>query len=1160
MKHAVRVLTLVTLVLLLAPTSGQAQNKKKLNLNLNMPKKASVSTGKFNADDPFAKENQITEGTPWEKATPEPIKLPEGVKVVLPAPLPELNKISDIEYNSAVSLAFESLRIVYGEMSEKEAEMFTKMWAPLFDNPTQEIIDYLNKLNPLLAQFIVARESYLNSVSNVELLTLDAAEAVGWEDKDSFKSAMFQARLYTVTIKQLEAAMIELANRIQALGNPPDPLAARAEARNRYRRAFHPKEIYLGETWMGTRIDKEHQVEGLDPLTEPMMRYLMKVKVNGEDRYFVLELKEEGVPVPDDPNDPYGVGNAKIEQMYFSDKGNLMPDFKSDGTFQTYYPKPPVMAITMMTVNLMRQFETSYVSDKERKENPNLAARKEKYHELAGHYGNRVLRGGVFFKTALLWAMEDKFNSYDWKDDGVVPHALIDDLEEAFKKQAAIEAENSSKLPKLRLGGNKKKKNDDMDDADAQAAQAAFDQESARKQQIKDSLAFEEKSKQESIACREEIIKSIEANLKREEEYRARAVSRMYSAKTPQERESARMEVEDIDRRMMYFRSDIQNERDNINSLKTGQFVHTRTDFDNYAFNKVIHDAKVEAERYNMTKKAAGIMDKQINLLPEEERDDARERMEKLLYDDGALASGDYEKVRKLAGAFNNKIVGHALKEQAEAQDEIAWADLKEAGANAVIMACGSITVGLAGEALAGAYGAGTAATIWGSRAIGAVYGGVTGYIAGGPGKAASSAAGYFHPVTGTIASFIEGYTAEGNEGMSTYDKMWEGAKKAGMDYLLGKAMEIGATGIAKTASAILPDGIANFNLTGNLKLNTKQKLDVLRTQRERLEAEDAVKAFSKLNNEYITKLADGKTPKAQLEAARKEINQLAASLNSDYHAKWYIKYKADPNLRAHFDQAVQQNYRQMIPKMKESLHNDLGYDMSDIDFKQIRNSSSSGSSSMDLDLTPVSIAKNPGNEPDFVKLGNNETVSPAKFMKDAQQTMNRIYREQTGISAKASEMNLTTSAHPEAYSTKALLDKNVDYSKLKPEDIASIGKVLESKTSTIDANYRMTETTKMQAKCRESTKEIDNMLIPKLKQELKNSTNVKQAEQLAADIEYWQDMSKKLGQIGKETSNPMEIHRLNNEIKRFTGGKDAPQVVNDLIKEFNPSFKPAEK
>ena len=156
--------------------------------------------------------------------------------------------------------------------------------------------------------------------------------------------------------------------------------------------------------------------------------------------------------------------------------------------------------------------------------------------------------------------------------------------------------------------------------------------------------------------------------------------------------------------------------------------------------------------------------------------------------------------------------------------------------------------------------------------------------------------------------------------------------------------------------------------------------------------------------------------------------------------------------------------------------------------------------------------------------------------------------------------MNLTTSAHPEAYSTTELLQKNVDYTKLKPEDIASIGKVLEVKTNTIDANIHMTETTKLQAKCRESTKEIENMLIPKMKQELKNAKDVKVAERIAGDIEYWQDMNKKLGRIGKETSDPVEIHRLNNEIKRATGGKDAMQVVNDLIKEFNPSFTPSVK
>ncbi|MBO4535618.1 MAG: peptidoglycan-binding protein, partial [Bacteroidales bacterium] len=706
MKRILSTLTLLTVCLLLLPSGLQAQNKKKLNLTMPSVKLATV---KFNADDPYAKENQNTDGTPWEKVSAEPVKLPEGVKAVIPAPLPDVSKISMIEYNMAVSVAFESLRIIYGEMSEKDAEKFMQMWAPLFDNPTQEIIDYMNKLTPLLSQFIVARESYLNSVSNVELLTFDAAEALGWDDKEAFSSAMFQAKLYTGTLKQLEAAMDELANHIQALGNPPNPFEARMAARDRYRRAFKPKEIYLGETWMGTRIDKEHQVEGLDPLTEPMMRYLMKVKVNGEDRYFVLELKEEGIPIPDDPNDPYGVGNVKIEQMYFSDKGNLRPDFKSDGTFQTYYPKPPVMAITMMTMNLMRQFETSYVSDDDRKKDPNYAARKEKYHEMAGHYGSRVMRGGVFFKTALLWAMEDKFNTYAWKDDGVVPHALIEDLEEAFKKQAAYEAENSSKLPKLRLGGNKKKKVDDEDAAaDAQAAQAVFDEASARKQQVKDSLAHEEQSKQESIAWREENIKLIEQNIARDEKSRSDAVRRYNAAKTAQERQWIQQEIDDYDRRIMYQRSDIQSERDNIRQLQTGQFVHTRTEFEQYANAKMIHDAKVEAERYIQTKKAAAIIDRQINLLPEEDRDAARDRAEKMFYEDGALASGDIEKARKLANIFNNQILGHELKVQAEAQDEVAWADLKEAGANAVIMACGSITVGLAGEALAGAYGAGT--------------------------------------------------------------------------------------------------------------------------------------------------------------------------------------------------------------------------------------------------------------------------------------------------------------------------------------------------------------------------------------------------------------------------------------------------------------------
>ncbi len=204
MKKTLFCLT-AALLIVAAPAHGQLF--KNRNNGAKTPQ-AAVPSGPFNADDPFDKVNNRTAGTPWEQVSATPVELPEGVKAVIPEPLPDIDKISAIDYNTAVSTAFESLRLIYGDMSEQEAGQFLEMWAPLFDYPTQEIIDYLNKLNPLLSQFIVARETYMNSVENLQLLALDANEAVEWEDKEAFKSAMFQARLYGGTAKQLEAAMV----------------------------------------------------------------------------------------------------------------------------------------------------------------------------------------------------------------------------------------------------------------------------------------------------------------------------------------------------------------------------------------------------------------------------------------------------------------------------------------------------------------------------------------------------------------------------------------------------------------------------------------------------------------------------------------------------------------------------------------------------------------------------------------------------------------------------------------------------------------------------------------------------------------------------------------------------------------------------------------
>lgn len=110
--------------------------------------------------------------------------------------------------------------------------------------------------------------------------------------------------------------------------------------------------------------------------------------------------------------------------------------------------------------------------------------------------------------------------------------------------------------------------------------------------------------------------------------------------------------------------------------------------------------------------------------------------------------------------------------------------------------------------------------------------------------------------------------------------------------------------------------------------------------------------------------------------------------MNADYHAKWFFKYKADIKLGNKFDRMVQDNYRKMIPKMSESLKK-KGYDMSDIEFRQFRNASSGGTSSMDLDLAEA-IVQNRERTTLFHQ--ERERVDAREFMQDAQEAMNQDY------------------------------------------------------------------------------------------------------------------------------------------------------------------------
>ena len=153
----------------------------------------------------------------WEEEQKTPsakIDLPKGIEAAQVPVIPDMKSISGVSYNAAVSAAFEAMRLVYGPMPEEEAKKFEAAWTPLFDFPSQNVIDYLNKLNPLIAQFLACRESYVRTLTDIQAVLLDASIAVELKEQYAWESAMASAQMSAQILKPLDGAMKQLAQQI----------------------------------------------------------------------------------------------------------------------------------------------------------------------------------------------------------------------------------------------------------------------------------------------------------------------------------------------------------------------------------------------------------------------------------------------------------------------------------------------------------------------------------------------------------------------------------------------------------------------------------------------------------------------------------------------------------------------------------------------------------------------------------------------------------------------------------------------------------------------------------------------------------------------------------------------------------------------------------
>ncbi|MBI4970838.1 MAG: tetratricopeptide repeat protein [Candidatus Omnitrophica bacterium] len=204
-------------------------------------------------------------GVPWQPGQPE-ISGTVGA--------PELG-----QYEALLRHTMQGLRLLYGNLSATEESTFNAFWAPFFDHPTKPALEYFKKITPLLDETEVTLNNLDGTLSGLG----QSLEGVFLAGGDSSNPANQIASIKYQDVKALRARLADLTKQIEALGNPPNPLAAKCAARKRHRKAIGGKDVweFLHQAKIvGLKIDK-NTVGGNITYFESVDKPEVELKWNG---------------------------------------------------------------------------------------------------------------------------------------------------------------------------------------------------------------------------------------------------------------------------------------------------------------------------------------------------------------------------------------------------------------------------------------------------------------------------------------------------------------------------------------------------------------------------------------------------------------------------------------------------------------------------------------------------------------------------------------------------------------------------------------------------------------------------------------------------------------------------------------------------------------
>lgn len=986
-----------------------------------------------------------------EQAPPAKVSAPaDAIPIVLKEPL-DIKTLTATQYSGAASAATESLRLIMGDLSPAEEKKFNERWAPHFDFPTEETVNYFNKLNPLLVEFLSLRAAVATAAVEFDAAWEEAVNAAGFESEDGIREALSIAELQKNHLLATKARLEQIVAAVKELGNPPDARELKAKKKKKHEEAMKTAKKTITAKKKEDKkkseqsAKKDEKISGVSPASSPTAPVSAK----------------ENQP------SPKSVQTSSPEAASSTDI-SAMASKAASPTYPAYMDKAAAEKLSA----------TQFSSDLSAKDIERIKNEIAEGKIIAYYYCRSDLCVGRCGGLPGLTSRDGKYVPGGPMPGECSPEAMAKGRRLCKYHGKIIGSCNLNPEARKLLPPPPKP----VEVQEVATGEVEEDDELP--------ATDEEKAKRENITFHQANIKIIERNMAKDQ------------AELAVETDSVRRGA--LQFRIITAQSDIQAEKDLIASLETGQIVHTRTPFDDYARDQFIVNIRENQRRMEDFQRTTAALSRLAGMLPPEESDQARDFIKRQLPLE-TMANMDKEKAKKVAAALGEKVQGYYLSAAAKEEEKEAWANFGleaaqniKAGADAGLMVT----------------------SMMGGRGALVAYQGVTGYIEGGTVEAVSRAAFFYSTPTAIAANALQGYQEEG----------WQkAAKNAAVAYISSKAFEYGAKKLGGSVST----------QTTPSKPTVKEQFAKAQFQQARKDGESLAKAFSRAQGE-LDRLGKTGASAAEIIKQQKAVRDLAAAVNTSPQAKNYLKYKGDYHSQKAYNSHMKATHADVEAKFHEEMQK-RGWNRQEL--KEFRNSASAGSVGMDHDIglieKPQWVTGSDGKmalNKWLTQNGKPQTVE--QWQRDAQKAWDKCYHDTTGRSARQSWETVTTSMHPESYRDLNLL--GADKSRAQAMWAQQSGDVTRYKMEHMLKDPSLSKLEALQEVSRGSAKDMGTKLIPLMEQSGAQGSLSQQA--LADAKRHWQKVQSVLDAFGQNQIDPIYAQR---RIRELTG-KGIPEVVND--------------